>query len=298
MTKINDWGQKFHWIYGLEEYLEFVKHPQREKFKQIEDAILHAQPWSIRDLIIDEVKRGNNDLTEQFVNTILLNFLHNDLPDLTHQQILQYIANCIDDDFINTISVWSNKWAETTNITDHFSRGQIASKLWMVEKLSDIVDNSQLGTVIMYGGWYATIAEVLFKYFNIKKYYNLDLDQDVLDVANDFNYKNSNKFSSMLCDVNSLKYSNGECVLPNSEQVKPTVVINTSCEHMNDEWFNNLPSGQFVVLQTNNYFENEQHINCVHSVDEALSKYKFSEVLYSGSLDAVLYERYMIIGFK
>jgi hypothetical protein len=67
---------------------------------------------------------------------------------------------------------------------------------------------------------------------------------------------------------------------------------------MNDDWFYNLPDGQFVVLQTNNYFENEQHTNCVSSVDEALAKYKFSEVYFSGELDTQLYNRFMIIGKK
>lgn len=292
------WNQKFHWLYGIEEYLDFIDHPQSDKFKQIEDAILHGQPWAIRDLILDEINRGKVGLSEQFVNTILLDLLHADLPELDNRQLLQYIAHCIDCSFIRDISSWSIKWSETTNITDHFSRGQVASKLWMVEKLNEILENKQLGTIIMYGGWYATIAAVLFDHFDIKKYYNLDMDEHVLAVANDFNYKNLDKFKSQLCDVNTLVYQDNKCTLPDSTVVAPNVVINTSCEHMTDEWFYNLPDGQFVVLQTNNYFSNEQHINCVNSVAEAMEKYQFSEVLYAGELDNVLYYRYMIIGVK
>ena len=102
----------------------------------------------------------------------------------------------------------------------------------------------------------------------------------------------------MYCDVNQLVYNERSVRLPNGVNVEPTVVINTSCEHMTDEWFYNLPDGQFVVLQTNNYFSNEQHINCVHSVVEALEKYQFSEVFYYGEIDNMIYDRYMIIGIK
>ena len=65
---------------------------------------------------------------------------------------------------------------------------------------------------------------------------------------------------------------------------------------MTDDWFYNLPSDMMVCLQTNDYFSNEQHINCVESVDDALEKYQFSRVYYSGELDTQLYKRFMIIG--
>ena len=76
------------------------------------------------------------------------------------------------------------------------------------------------------------------------------------------------------------------------------LVINTSCEHMDNTWFDNLPEGQAVALQTNDYFDNDQHVNCCKGLEEVKNKYKFSTILYEGSLDTVLYERYMLIGIK
>ena len=62
--------------------------------------------------------------------------------------------------------------------------------------------------------------------------------------------------------------------------------------------YNNLPEGSIVALQTNNYFSNEQHINCVGGIEEAIAKYPMSEVYYSGELDTQLYTRFMVIGKK
>lgn len=76
------------------------------------------------------------------------------------------------------------------------------------------------------------------------------------------------------------------------------MVVNTSCEHMDDEWFHNLPDGTFVVLQTNDYFDNEQHSNCCKDLEAAKSKYPMSSFYYEGELDTHLYNRFMLIGIK
>jgi hypothetical protein len=75
-------------------------------------------------------------------------------------------------------------------------------------------------------------------------------------------------------------------------------VINTSCEHMDNTWFDNLPMGTFVVLHQNDYFENEQHSNCCKDLEEVKSKYPMSEIYYEGELDTNLYNRFMLIGIK
>ena len=75
-------------------------------------------------------------------------------------------------------------------------------------------------------------------------------------------------------------------------------VINTSCEHMDNTWYEDLPAGTFVVLHQNDYFENEQHSNCCKDLEEVKSKYPMSEIYYEGELDTNLYNRFMLIGIK
>lgn len=76
------------------------------------------------------------------------------------------------------------------------------------------------------------------------------------------------------------------------------VVINTSCEHMTNEWFENLPAGTFVSLQTNDYFDNPQHSNCCKDLEAAKEKYPMQSIMYQGELDTHLYNRFMLIGIK
>lgn len=75
-------------------------------------------------------------------------------------------------------------------------------------------------------------------------------------------------------------------------------VINTSCEHMDNQWFEDLPDGTFVLLHQNDYFSNEQHVNCCKDLEEVKSKYPMNEIYYEGELDTNLYNRFMLIGKK
>ena len=79
---------------------------------------------------------------------------------------------------------------------------------------------------------------------------------------------------------------------------KIDVVVNTSCEHMDNTWYENLPDGTFVILHQNDYFDNEQHVNCCKDVEDAKKKYPMQSVYYEGELDTYLYNRFMLIGVK
>lgn len=300
--------KNFYWIYGLEEYLTHIDHYQLEVFMNIKKAILHGNIWKIKRLIVAEIARGKIELSEEFINILMAHFIG--WEHSTHRKVLRYMAHCINSEYIRRISSWSIKWEERANLNDHFSRGQMRSKLWMVDKLGEVVPDRYLGTVAHYGGWYATIAQTLFEHFDIKKYYNLELDPGCIEIADDFNYpqyQDKWKFKSVKQDCGVVKYNtDGEFtidILNTQHQsvkttVKPDLIINTSCEHMNEDWFHNLPTGTFICLQTNDYFSNEQHVNCVENVQAAKQKYPMATFWYEGTLDTELYNRFMLIGEK
>tara|TARA_B110000046_G_scaffold64379_1_gene71858 strand:+ start:12674 stop:13660 length:987 start_codon:yes stop_codon:yes gene_type:complete len=299
--------KNFYWIHGLEEYMEYIDHHQMEVFQNIKKAILHGNIWKIKRLINAEVTRGKMEHTEEFINILLARFIGWEYS--THRKVLQYISHCIDNSYIRKISSWSIKWEDRANLNDHFSRGQIRSKMWLVDKLAEVFEDRELGTVVHYGGWYATIAHILFEFFHIKQYLNLELDPECVDIADDFNYEHLNnwRYKTVQLDCGIVQYNtNGEfdidivtqSGIKKSTRVKPDIIINTSCEHMNEDWFHNLPTGQVVCLQTNDYFSNEQHSNCCKDLDEVKAKYPMSKTFYSGELDTQLYNRFMLIGTK
>jgi len=69
-------------------------------------------------------------------------------------------------------------------------------------------------------------------------------------------------------------------------------------EHLPDigSWWNRLPPGQLVVLQSNNYFPWPDHVNCVHDVEEMKGQTPLSQVLFEGTLQLPVLDRFMLIG--
>jgi len=193
---------------------------------------------------------------------------------------------------------------------DCFSRGQLYSKLWLVSELKKL--NLDLGTVFLCAGWYGTLATMIFesgiKVGNIRSF---DIDPSCAKIAEIFNkpwFIDDWKFKSITEDIMNIDYSrhtwqewsktNNRMSYPVTDC--PDTVINTSCEHIEnfDEWYNKIPTGTTVVLQSNNYYEVEEHVNCVSSKEQFDKQVTMSECLYLGELPLDKYTRYMKIGIK
>lgn len=306
------------WMNGLQEYLQHKNHPQLETYNKIKKALLYGNVYAMQDLCMQEIRRGHINISDGFVRMLFNQYTGYEF--LSHRKVLQYISHCIDDEYIRMISSWSIENGNKALLNDHFSRGQMLSKLWMVDQLKVLFPQNSLGTIAHYGGWYATVAQHLFQHFEIKNYYNIEKDHTCLHISESFNrvQRNNNwQFKSIGCDVNDIhwKYREEEQdVKPGNEyfiggvhnaqeeyieiKIMPDIIINTSCEHMDETWFNNIPKGKKICLQTNDYFSNEQHINCCKDLDDAIAKYPMSKTIYTGEIETAEYNRFMIIGEK
>ena len=80
--------------------------------------------------------------------------------------------------------------------------------------------------------------------------------------------------------------------------VKPDWVINTSCEHMGDQWFHSADSEQLIIMQSNNAPNFEGHINTCIDIENFKAKYPMSRTHFVGELITPAYTRYMQIGYK
>jgi len=85
------------------------------------------------------------------------------------------------------------------------------------------------------------------------------------------------------------------------EKFVPDLIINTSAEHMSEDWFHQirfkeLESNPIVAIHSNNMFDGEGHINCVHSVNHMKKKFPMNEILFEGELQLKGYKRVMLIG--
>ena len=206
-------------------------------------------------------------------------------------------------------SAFKNFFINNTKIDkDCFSRGQLESKLWLVQELQR--QKIDLGTVFLCAGWYATLATMLFE-SNIKldKIRSFDIDPTCASIAEVFNkpwVKEDWRFKACTQDILEIKWDGHSYPVNRSDSSicmlydTPDTIINTSCEHIENfaEWYENIPQGKLVVLQSNNYFEIDEHVNCVNDIYEFKEMATMSELHYMGERDLTKYKRFMLIGYK
>ena len=192
---------------------------------------------------------------------------------------------------------------------DALSQGQIKSKQWLLNKIKGI----NLGTVFICAGWYGILATMMFEDENVyvDKIRSFDIDDNCCNIAEDFNKywaQDNWKFKALtqnILDINYTELSWTFWSKKNNRQSypitdKPNTIINTSCEHIEKftDWFNLIPKGKLVALQTNDYFDLPEHVNCVKDINEFKQQAPLSNIIYEGELELEKYIRYMLIGYK
>lgn len=172
---------------------------------------------------------------------------------------------------------------------DAFYRGQIQSKLWLIENLKKHIDKEI--TIEIHGGWVGLLASLIFQSIEqIKHITSIDIDKECEKIAMELNHIEviENRFVAKTINMCEFK-SNSD------------VVINTSCEHISEidysKWLSNINKNQLLVLQSNNY-QITEHIRIAKNLNHFKSQSNISNVLFEGEIVLPLYTRYMIIGTK
>jgi len=213
--------------------------------------------------------------------------------------------------FSMPVSQWEHIVQNRNTYPAHaFSKGQLASKAWLIDELWELwrvriekLPTPNPDTVIILGSWVGSLIEPLFQQFpNIRRTYGIDIDAESIAKSEKLNQKhvqNEWKYKGVVADVDNLTLNNcefetgGELIT-----VKPDWIINTSCEHMDNNWFNSVDEDQLLIIQSNNSEEFEGHINTCDNLDEFIQKYPLKTQLMCGELSTPAYTRFMQIGFK
>jgi hypothetical protein len=213
---------------------------------------------------------------------------------LTNNPVFNNLRNAVDN--------------HNADLSDALSWGQLKSKRWLVDELEKI--DLPLGTIFLCAGWYATLAAMLFQSkCSINKIRSFDIDENCATIAETVNRNYTKKdwhFKASTADIHNIEYTdytyktkrfNGTvCEITDTAET----VINTSCEHIENfaEWYSKIPKQTLTVLQSNNYFEIEDHINCSKNILEFAEQTPMTDCLYSGVLELPKYTRFMRIGIK
>jgi hypothetical protein len=175
------------------------------------------------------------------------------------------------------------------DVGNAFNHKQVACKIWARDMLFDSLGGTY-GRIVVLGGWYGVLAGMLFddSRFSIAWIDSVDIDDSVADVAKTLNAAAGDRFHAVTQDMYALDYAGLDADL----------VINTSCEHIANlrAWLSLLPPGTRVLLQSNDYFSEPTHINCVPSLEAFVAQAGLNRLDYSGSLPMKKYTRFMLIG--
>ena len=213
------------------------------------------------------------------------------------EQISEYrnCTNKINESVYYWVGLWikNNLPSYLESFEDSISQGQYDSNKWIVKELSKItMAHYEPLHIDIIGSWFAfPMVEMISGLFKIKQIDLFDVDENCHRVAaqyvNHFNY-----------NYRVVQFGNA---FERKDWRRRHIVINTSSEHMPDtlnlkSHYKDYPTSPLLVIQSNNYFDIKDHINCVKSEDELIEKNEIKNVYYKGKQSLPLYDRFMVIG--
>jgi len=182
-----------------------------------------------------------------------------------------------------------------------FNKNQMASKLWLRDSLLEALGPAYANVTIL-GGWFGVLAAVLLhdSRFSIGCVRCVDIDPRCESIARSVNstHVRIGRFVARTADMLDLDY--GPAIASPADPRSTDLVINTSCEHLPDfdRWWQRIPAAQQVVLQSNDYFACDQHVNCVRDLAAFRAQAPMSRLIFAGERRMKRYTRFMLIGRK
>jgi hypothetical protein len=179
------------------------------------------------------------------------------------------------------------------------NKNQIASKMWLADSLLDAA-GAELGNVLVLGGWVGVLGAVLLHdpRFAIDRVESVDIDPRCAAIALSLNatHVRTGRFAAHTADMLELDYASRR----QAAAGVPDPIVNTSCEHLSefDRWYDRIPAGQLLALQSNDYFACGEHVNCVPDLAAFRSQAPMRELLFAGERKFRRYIRFMLIGRK
>lgn len=175
---------------------------------------------------------------------------------------------------------------------ESFWKGQINSKVWLIEQLKKLPRAHSMDILIC-GGWYGVMATLLFNSdLYVNKITSIDIDHKCKSIAHTMNkqYEISGKFNAITANMLSYK-----------DYDRYDMIINTVCEHLTqeqyNEWLKLIPNDKIIVLQSNDYVIPE-HVNPMKDLNQFVAQSKLYPIVEPSELQTEKYKRFMIVGKK
>ena len=273
-------------INGIHQFTKWINHPELEHIEEMRQAVMLGREESIEKLQDWLIWGPKNPKSLKF----FLQYLYSGKnKKFNPERCIHYMLEVHDDNspqkfFGELMGAIINTKELNVNYIDALSSGQINSKIWLIDELKNL-DTSFENTLVI-GGWLGLSSNWIMKNKISKNITNLDLDADAIKFSDELNKYVTGYNEGIVEDITQFSHNEYD------------LVINTSAEHMNEEWFENIKLGTTVVIQTNDFHDLPEHINTVKDIDDMKSKFPMSDIMFEGVKDVVRYNRYMLIGKK
>ena len=193
------------------------------------------------------------------------------------------------------------------NWRDALGRGQLASKLWLIDALSQ--HRTDLGNVLVVAGWLGVLPMLLLADERMRTRAIRSIDKDPTcalpaDRLNRFHVRNDWMFKAFTADAHAITYRPVRFTKTRkdgSEKIvdfTPDTVINTSMEHFADAggWFRKLPKGMLAALQVSADPNYDDHVSPIESLEVFRAVAPFSQELAATTREFGGHIRHMRIG--
>ena len=304
-------NNRVEWLYGLEEYYKYsFKYEISFFIHQLINLATSADHYAtLKKLSIEAHKISNPDWLFSKSMSFFINLIQDKHTLVEFASVARYYFE--NEKLFRTIHSYERNGKDISIISDALSRSQIKSKIWLIKEL--IPFKKHFDNVLIMAGWIGLLKPIYSNRLTYKKMRIIDIDKESCKVSDEIingqdlqNYKVKSihaDINNLICHKNGYEFNveNFKTEDKFTEKFLPNLIINTSAEHMTEEWFHqirnkNLESNPIVAIQSNNMFNIPEHVNCVYSIDHMKKKFPMSEILYEGELQLKGYKRVMLIG--
>lgn len=167
-------------------------------------------------------------------------------------------------------------------VINSVNKNQVKCKTWLVEECGQHFENNP--RVLVAAGWFGLLGHL------IKQEYQAEVTSFDMDLM-------CAKIGKIMFP--EVKFESN--FIENQSCVGYDIIICTSCEHFEDQVIHDFLKSKdkdaTVILQSNDYYSVEDHVNCKDSLQSFVNAYSESvDIITSYELDVGHYTRYMLVG--
>jgi len=166
-------------------------------------------------------------------------------------------------------------------VRDAFHTNQIESKKEVIRAF----DKLNARRVLYIGAWIGYLTHYLLREYPVEVR-ELDVDFRSKIISNMWNWDQPGYLGNMTMDIIYFR-----------DWHEFDTIINCSTEHVSNDWFNLMPMGTQVIMQSNN-LKHKTHINTCDDLEQMKQKFPLSHTVHASTVEFHNYNRFTLAGIK